>query len=80
MWSVKSSSRVRKAATGGHLRTEQHQTVVKTKLHYGGVGSVLQKLINEGGKDKLLWKNKIRVLYYLPGEEFSNEELLLSQA
>lgn len=47
MWRVKSSSRMRKAATGGHLRTEQHQAVVKTKLLYGGVGTVFQKLINE---------------------------------
>lgn len=44
---VKSSSRMRKAATGGHLRTEQHQAVVKTKLLHGGVGSILQKLIND---------------------------------
>lgn len=50
MWSEKSFSRVRKAATRGHLRTEQHQAVVKTKLLYGGVGSVFQKLINEWGK------------------------------
>lgn len=50
MWSVKSFSTVRKAATRGHLRTERHQGVVKTKLLCGGVGPVFQKVINEGEK------------------------------
>ena len=67
---MKSFSRVRKAATRGHLRTEQHQAVVKTKLLDGGVGSVFQKLINDGEKVSCPGRRKKSFVLFARGGVF----------